>query len=145
MRITIGFVIGFAVLSVAAAAQETRPVPKDSLRVTVPGCTKGAVFTAAAKTEDQLGRADIPEGARLRMNAPKKLMAEIKAHEGEMIQVTGLMKKGQYNETGVPLGGGVRVTPGNGGVSVGRPSPTSGSVNYIDIESWQPAAGNCPR
>ena len=145
MRITIGLVISVDVLSVPAVAQETRPVPKDSLRVTVPGCTKGAVFTAAAKTEDQLGRADIPEGARLRMNAPKKLMGEIKAHEGEMIQITGLMKKGQYNETGVSLGGGVRVTPGSGGVSVGRPSPTSGGVNYIDIESWQPAAGNCPR
>jgi hypothetical protein len=78
------------------------------------------------------------------MNAPKKLLAEIKAHEGQMIQVTGLMKKGQPNETGIAVGGGVRVTPGLGGVSAGRPSPTVGSVNYIDIESWQPAAGNCP-
>jgi len=144
MRLIAATVAVAAALSAPAGAQETKPVPKDSMRVTVPGCTKGSVFTAAAKTEDQLGRADIPEGARLRMNGPKKLMAEIKAHEGEMIQVTGLMKKGQYNETGIPVGGGVRVTPGAGGVSVGRPSPAVGGVNYIDIESWQPAAGNCP-
>jgi hypothetical protein len=78
------------------------------------------------------------------MNAPKKLMAEIKAHEGEMIQITGLMKKGQYGETGIAVGGGVRITPGVGSISGGRPSPTVGPVNYIDVESWQPAAGNCP-
>jgi hypothetical protein len=144
MRLIAAAVAVAAALSAPAGAQETKPVPKDSMRVTVPGCTKGSVFTAAAKTEDQLGRADIPEGARLRMNAPKKLMAEIKAHEGQMIQITGLMKKGQYNETGIPVGGGVRITPGSGGVSVGRPSPTVGSVNYVDIESWQLAAGDCP-
>ena len=144
MRLIAAAVAVAAALSAPAGAQETKPVPKDSMRVTVPGCSKGAVFTAAAKTEDQLGRADIPEGTRLRMNGPKKLMADIKAHEGQMIQITGLMKQGQYNETGIPVGGGVRVTPGSGGVSVGRPSPTVGSVNYVDIESWQLAAGDCP-
>ena len=144
MRITTAVIVALAVSGSVLSAQEPKPVPKDSMRVTVPGCTKGSVFTAAAKTEDQLGRADIPEGTRLRMNAPKKLMAEIKAHEGQRIQITGLMKKGQYNETGIPVGGGVRVTPGSGGVSVGRPSPTVGSVNYVDIESWQLAAGDCP-
>jgi hypothetical protein len=144
MRITTAVIVALAVSGSVLSAQEPKPVPKDSMRVTVPGCTKGSVFTAAAKTEDQVGRADIPEGTRLRMNAPKKLMAEIKAHEGQMIQITGLMKKGQYNETGIPVGGGVRVTPGSGGVSVGRPSPTVGSVNYVDIESWQIAPGDCP-
>jgi hypothetical protein len=144
MRITTAVIVALAVSGSVLSAQEPKPVPKDSMRVTVPGCTKGSVFTAAAKTEDQVGRADIPEGTRLRMNAPKKLMAEIKAHEGQMIQITGLMKKGQYNETGIPVGGGVRVTPGSGGVSVGRPSPTVGSVNYVDIESWQLAPGDCP-
>ena len=144
MRIVTPLVLALVVSSLPLVAQETKKVPKDSMRVTVPGCTKGSVFTAAARTEDQLGRADIPEGARLRMNGPKKLMAEIKAHEGQMVQITGLMKKGQYNETGIPIGGGVRITPGAGSVSAGRPSPVVGSVNYIDIESWQPAAGNCP-
>ena len=130
-------------MSISLAAQEKK-IPKDSFRVTVPGCTKGMVFTAGPRTEDQPGRLDVPEGIHLRMNGPKKLIGEIRAHEGQMIQITGLMKKGQYNETGIPVGGGVRVTPGAGGVSVGRPSPSVGGVNYIDIESWQPAAGNCP-
>jgi len=143
MRNTAALLVALVVSATALVAQE-KPVPKDSTRVTVPGCTKGAVFTAGARTEDQVGRSDIPEGMHLRMNAPKKLMAEIKAHEGQMIQITGLMKKGQNNETGIAVGGGVRVTPGVGSVSAGRPSPSVGGVNYIDVESWQPAAGNCP-
>ena len=144
MRITAAVItVAIVMLSGPLVAQETK-VPKDSQRVTIPGCVKGYVFTAGPKTEDQVGRSDVPEGMHLRMIGAKKMMSEIKAHEGQMIQITGLMKKGQYNETGVPIGGGVRVTPGSGGVSVGRPSPVVGSVNYIDIESWQPAAGNCP-
>jgi hypothetical protein len=147
MRITSSLLVALVMSAGALVAQE-KPVPKDSMRVTVPGCSKGSVFTAAPRTEDQVGRADIAEGTRLRMNAPKKLMADIKAHEGQMIQITGLMKKGQYNQTGIPVGGGVRVTPGIGGggvgVGAGRPSPTVGGVNYIDVESWQPAPGDCP-
>ena len=145
MRTTAALLVAFAVGATTLGAQE-KPVPKDSMRVTVIGCAKGAAFTAGPRTEAQVGRADIPEGTRLRMNASKKLRGEIKAHEGEMIQVTGLMKKGQYREPGIPVGGGVRVGPGGGGVGVGvgRPSPEVGGVNYIDVESWQPAAGSCP-
>jgi len=131
------------VLSVSLAAQEKK-VPKDSFRVTVPGCTKGMVFTAGPRTEDQPGRLDIPEGIHLRMNGPKKVIAEIRAHEGQMIQVTGLMKKGQYNQQGVAIGGGVRVIPGTGGPAGNRPAVGTEAVNYIDVESWQPAPGSCP-
>jgi len=146
MRLITALSLVIAITGIAYAQE--KKVPKDSMRVTVSGCTKGSVFTAGPRTEDQIGRADIPEGIHLRMNAPRKLRDDIKAHEGQMIRITGLMKKGQYNEQGIPVGGGVRVTPGvgNGGVSVGagRPSPTVGSINYIDVESWQPAAGDCP-
>ena len=43
-----------------------------------------------------------------RMNGPKKMMAEMKAHEGSRVEITGLMKKGQYRPDGISLGGGVR-------------------------------------
>jgi hypothetical protein len=130
-------------MSATLVAQEKK-IPKDSIRVTVPGCTKGYVFTAGPRTEDQPGRLDVPEGIHLRMNGPKKLLSEIKVHEGEMIQITGLMKKGQYNQQGVSLGGGIRVVPGTGGPAGNRPAVGTESVNYIDVESWQPAPGGCP-
>jgi len=130
-------------LSAPLVAQEKK-IPKDSFRVTVPGCTKGMVFTAGPRTEDQPGRLDVPEGIHLRMNGPKKLIAEIREHEGQMIQITGLMKKGQYSQQGFPIGGGVRVIPGTGGAVGSRPTVGTEGVNYIDVESWQPAPGDCP-
>jgi len=58
-----------------------------------------------------------------------------------MIEITGLMKKGQYKE-GVNIGGGVRISPGT--------SPTSGSIGnttpsqiMIDVESWRQVDGAC--
>jgi hypothetical protein len=143
MKLTMVIAATTLVLSVSLAAQEKK-IPKDSFRVTVPGCTKGMVFTAGPRTEDQPGRLDVPEGIHLRMNGPKKLIAEIRAHEGEMIQVTGLMKKGQYNQQGIAIGGGVRVIPGTGGPVGNRPTVGTEAVNYIDVESWQPAPGSCP-
>ena len=143
MKLTLVIAAMSLVLSVSLAAQEKK-VPKDSFRVTVPGCTKGMVFTAGPRTEDQPGRLDVPAGIHLRMNGPKKVIAEIRAHEGQMIQVTGLMKKGQYNQQGVSIGGGVRVIPGSGGPVGNRPTVGTEAVNYIDVESWQPAPGSCP-
>ena len=107
-------VIVALVMSSRPDAQETKPVPKDSERVSIPGCTKGYVFTAGRRTLDEPGNFEIPEGMHLRMNGPKQLMSEIKAHEGSMIVITGLMRKGQYLD-GVSIGGGVRVGPAPNG------------------------------
>src|SRR5947207_15194581 len=107
---TVSVIAVVAVLSAGLAAQERKPVPKDSVRVSVPGCTKGYVFTVGKRTVDEPGSVSIPEGTHYRMNGPKKLMAEIKAHEGSMIELTGLTMKGQYLPGGTPIGGGVRVS-----------------------------------
>ncbi len=136
------------VSAVSVTAQETKKVPKDSVRVTVPGCTKGYVFTAGPKKEDQVGRNGVPEGIHLRMNGPKKVINDIKAHEGSMVEITGLMKKGQYAGTGINVGGGVRVGPtgppvAGTGIGVVR-GPVDEGVNYIDVESWRPIVGDCP-
>ena len=108
--VVVGVIAALSALSGPLVAQETKPVPKDSVRVFVPGCTKGYIFTAGPRTTDEPGNFEIPQGMHLRMNAPKKMMAEIKAQEGSMIELTGLMKKGQYND-GINIGGGVRIAP----------------------------------
>ena len=118
-------------------------MPKDSVRVLIPGCTKGFIFTAGRRTQEEPGSADIPEGMHLRMNGPKKLIAEIKAHEGSMIVITGLMKKGQHKPDGAGVGGGVRVAPGQASTG-GSLGPASVSQTLIDVEGWRPAEGNCP-
>jgi hypothetical protein len=145
MRAAVAVAIGVTSIAVLAA-QETKPVPKDSVRVYVTGCTKGRVFTAGPRMEDPPSNLEIREGMHLRMNGPKKLMEEIKAHEGSMmVGITGLMKKGQYAPGGVSIGGGVRIGP--------VPSPSGPSVGIgnsgveqasIDVEGVRPVAGRCP-
>ena len=144
MRTVAVITIAVGVLSGLLVAQEKKPVPKDSVRVFVPGCTKGFIFTAGRRTEDEPGSLVIPEGMHLRMNGPKKMMAEIKAHEGSMIEITGLMKKGQYKPGGVGIGGGVRIEPGP--VSAGGSLSGNPGVNQllVDVEGWRPIVGACP-
>ncbi|MGC4085413.1 MAG: hypothetical protein QM736_25655 [Vicinamibacterales bacterium] len=147
MRLVAAMLVA-VVPALVASAQEQKPVPKDSVRVYVPGCARGYIFTAAAPTEDRPGGSPIPEGTRLRMNGPKKIMTEIKGNEGTRIELTGLMKRGQVGPEGVNIGRGVRVTPGTGGPSAtlggGMGSPTAGQIQ-IDVEGWRAVPGDCPR
>ena len=144
MRIAIVFAIALAVSSELLVAQETKPVPKDSVRVLIPGCTKGYIFTAGRRTVDEPGSVDVPLGMHFRMNGPKKMLAEIKAHEGSMIEITGVMKKGQYKPDGVGIGGGVRITPGAAPPAGSLSANPTGSQTFLDIEAWRPIEGDCP-
>jgi len=135
-------ILTMAAAGAALVAQEPKPVPKDSERVTVSGCVKGYIFTAGPTIGDLPDRHAIPEGMHIRMNGPKKLIAEIDDYKDSMISITGLMKKGQFDPRGVGLGGGVRVSPGanpGGGVS----ASVGGNVASIDVEGWSPAVGKC--
>lgn len=145
MKTTWMFIVAVALAAAVAGAQEPKPVPKDSVRVLVPGCSKGYIFTAGARTEDQPGGTAVPPGMHLRMAGPKALLAEIKAHEGSRIEITGLMKRGQQLPGGVGIGGGVRVGPGPsaGSGTIGIGSPGGGQV-IIDVEGWRRIAGDCP-
>ncbi len=131
-----------AMSAVPAVAQDVKPVPKGSVRVSIPGCSRGYVFTTGPRTADEAGSADVPDGLRLRMNGPKTLINEIKAHEGSMVVVTGTMKEGQFRPGGVGLGGGVRVGP-SGGPGGALGNPIANQI-MIDVEGWRPSVGNCP-
>jgi hypothetical protein len=139
------FLVAAALVAPLLRAQERKPVPKDSARVFVPGCSKGYVFTAGTRTEDQPGGTVVPEGVHLRMNGPKKLISEIKGQEGSRIEITGLVKRGQFLD-GVNVGGGVRISggpaPNGGGASVG--ANIGGGQIAIDVEGWRRISGDCP-
>ena len=139
MRTTTAIITAL-MLSAPLVAQEKKKVPSDSVRVSIPGCTKGYIFTAGPRTLEEPGNFEIREGMHLRMNGPKQLLNEIKAHEGSMIELTGLMKKGQFNE-GVNIGGGIRISPGPNGVGGGM-SPATNQIQ-IDVEGWRQIEGAC--
>src|SRR5437868_2553151 len=89
-----------AALGAPLVAQEGKPVPKDSMRVFIPGCTKGRVFTAGPRTVDQPGRTEVPPGMHLTMSGPKAMLKKIADHKESMVEITGLIKKGELDQPG---------------------------------------------
>lgn len=126
-------------------AQETKPVPKDSLRISIPGCAKNAVFTTGKRTVDEPGTLDVAEGVHMHMNGSKKVMADIKAHQATMIEITGIVRRSDLDPGGISLGKGVTIKPG--------PAPSGSTMGgvplasqiQIDVESWRQIPGECPR
>lgn len=133
-----------ALLAGPVAAQERKPVPTDSVRVFVAGCAKGYVFTASGRADDRPAGSVVPEGTHLRLSGPKKLIGEIKAREGDRLEIIGLIRKGQVARDGVGIGIG-------GGRMSGGPPVASGSIRLgfgagrivIDVEGWRRIAGEC--
>jgi hypothetical protein len=132
------------VLAFAAplVAQEPKPVPKDSMRVSIPGCARGYAFTVARRSAGEPTSMSVPEGTHFRMNGPKKTMGEIKANEGTMIEVTGLVRRDDLRPSGVNLGG-VRIVGRASGGSLSS-SPMGGQI-ALDVESWRAIPGGCPK
>jgi hypothetical protein len=127
---------------------QEREVPKDSLRLSIPGCANNRRFIVAERPGHEPVRSDIRAGRRFRLNGKKDLLAEIKQRDGTMIEVTGLVRKMDFAERGIGMAGG-RVRIGGalprarmGGADVGRDPDYQEIV--IDVESWRPLPESCP-
>ena len=134
---------------VGVSAQETeKKVPKDSTRISIPGCSKGSAFVVTASPEAERTSTEIATGRRFRLTGQKSLLNEIKAHEGTIIEVTGIIKKSDLNGPGgISLGGGrVRIGGGPPQDPVGGVghAPQSGNAT-LDVEGWRPLGESCPR
>jgi hypothetical protein len=103
------------------------------------------VFTVGRDPEHDESISPVELGTKVRLEGDKKVLAEVKKHEGSMVVVTGLMKQSDVVQPGVGLAGGrVRVTPvmpsPNGRVAVdpGPPPP------ILDVESYRLLNASCP-
>ncbi len=144
MKILAPALVALALASAPLFAQEPKPVPKDSVRLSIPGCAHGYVFTTGPRTADRPGTADLPDGMHLRMNGPKKLMTAIRLHQASMIEITGIIKKSDLRPGGVGIGG-VLIMPGRDepGGSLSN-TMVGGGRTSIDVEGWRQIVGNCP-
>jgi hypothetical protein len=134
-----------ATLTVGAAAQETKDVPSDSALVSLNGCAKDRNFIVGERREDQPGTLEIAPGRRFRMEGPKKLMNDIKAHQRTAMQVTGLIRKNDVAPQGVAVAGG-RVRIGGAAMPqdpVASASMTAYNQAIIDVRSWKALTGEC--
>jgi hypothetical protein len=135
-----------------ALAQEgqDKPVPKDSERLVVTGCLKGRVLTVARNpTEggEVLSGRDVV-GRSFRLAGPKDLMRQVKEHDGDFVEVTGLVKK---NDLEAPSGmriGNTKVTIGLGAGYDPNRRPTGvdpqQAVSIMDITAFGFITNSCP-
>jgi hypothetical protein len=104
------------------------------------------VFTVGRDPEHESHGIVLEEGMKIRLEGAKQPLADIKAHEGSMVEITGLMKQSEVVQPGIGLGGGkVRIAPvmpqGRGPNSglAGAPPPV------FDVESYRLLNSSCPK
>jgi hypothetical protein len=127
-----------------AAAQE-KPVPRDSRRITIPGCVRGSTFiTGIPKSHETTP--GVQEGQRYRLTAKKGVLKDMEKQKASMIEVTGLVRAGA-EPGGISIAGG-RVRIGGAMPRDPRGSDISRDPRYnetvLDVESWQPLPDACP-
>jgi hypothetical protein len=140
-------VLATAVAPLAAQQEGEKPkVPKDSVQVTVLGCLKGRVLTAADVRQPDVSSGPVVRQRAFRVAGKKDVMKDIKANDGQRVEVVGLIKKSALTERGMKFKGG-RVVVG-GGTSMGSsgtmhgPDPAENTV-VMDVASVQALGGSC--
>ena len=97
--------------------------------------------------EHEPTQADIAPGRRFRLSGPKDVLADIKKHEGVLIEVTGLIRKNALKGPGGigVAGGRVRIGAGVPQSPTGDPSHTLTSYEQpvLDVEGWRQLGENC--
>lgn len=143
-RTTLVLIACMASSSLLLAQQQERPVPKDSTRLSIAGCAHGRVFTVGRDPNLETHSVELEEGMKLRLEGNKKALDDIKAHEGSMVEITGLMKKSEVVQPGIGVAGGkVRITPVS---PMGRNTYDPGpQVPVVDVESYRLLNSSCPK
>jgi hypothetical protein len=108
--------------------------------LSIAGCARGRVFTVRRDPNSESLGFQLEEGMKIRLEGQKKALEDIKAHEGAMVELTGLMKQSDTVQPGVGLGGSVRITPVMpNGRGMAPPTPV------LDVETWRPLNSSCPK
>ena len=146
MRTTLFVGLVFAFTLARVAAQE-KPLPKDEVRVQIPGCAYNRTFISGSSPKGEPVGA-IKEGRRFKMNGAKDMLADIKKQEPSMIEITGRIRRADLDDTrGIDVGGGVRVGGGRpqAPVGAGAGGPALGyNEVIIDVESFRLLPDRCP-
>lgn len=134
------------------SAQERQP-PKDSTRISVVGCTDGRSLIARDRGAVEPMSTPISPGRRFRLSASKDVLAAIRERQGNVIEVTGLVKLSQFSPAppGMPIGKRGRIRIGGGTINrdprQGHPQrdPLVNETNetVMAVESWRPLPERC--
>src|SRR3954447_25570822 len=86
-----------AVLGAAGLEAQEKPLPKNEVRVQIPGCAYNRTFlSGTSPAGEPVG--GIKEGRRFKMAASKELLAEIKNQTPSMIEITGRIRQADLDD-----------------------------------------------
>ncbi len=140
------------ILAVALSGQEPeKKVPADSLEIVANGCLKGRVFTATGqRTDENVSRGPDVTGRSFRLSGPKAVMSSVKAQDGHLVEIVGLVRKSALpdNAPGARIGNTRVVIGGN----PQRSDPTSmqarsmpvGNYVVMDVTAVRYLSDDCP-
>ena len=141
MQALVSAILLFAVAHLAAAQE--RPIPRDSTRISIPGCAKNRAFIVDEPAGREIAATGIQPGRRFRLSGPRRVLDDIKKREGTMVEITGLVRKSDLAGTGgvTLLGGRVRI-----GGTAPRDAVRDPMYNQvvIDVEGFQLLPDRCP-
>ena len=133
-------------VSLAAQSPESKPVPKDSVRIATNGCLKGRVFKATAPASRETDVVSGPDvsGRSFRLSGPRAVMDDVKKHDGHLVTVVGLVRKSALmdNQPGARVGNTRIVIGSPRSMDPGSRPPLPG-VAVMDISSVQFLAEEC--
>jgi hypothetical protein len=146
--------LGVLLVPLAAAAgqdqrpPETKPVPSGSVEIATTGCLKGRVFTATEPPEESMRKGPTVTGRSFRLAGSKELMNVVKTHDGDLVQVVGIVRQVDLRSPGPST------TVGNTRVTVGAPrtgdpmqsarQPISNGIAVMDATSVRFLSDTCP-
>ena len=143
------FVLSLLLALAPSAQQESKPIPKDSVEISTPGCLKGRVFTATAPREGELTRngPDVT-GRHFRVSGRREISDLIKRYNGQLVEVVGVVLKGALTEygTGMKVGKGARVVIGapRGDPSRANMNSMTPSMPVMDVTAVRYLSDKCP-
>ncbi len=138
--------VALAILQGTPAIGQEGKIPKDSARISIPGCSKNRSFVVVRPTAPhEPVRSEIAPGRRFRLNGKKELIEDIKKHEGSMIEVTGLVRTAQLAGRGGVMVGGAQISggPPRAPMTSNARSDSGYDEVIIDVESWRLMTDAC--
>jgi hypothetical protein len=141
-------VLSFFLAALAAPAQqESKPVPKDSVEISTPGCLKGRVFTATPQPAGELTRKgpDVT-GRHFRVSGSREVTDLLKRFNGQLVEVVGVVLKGALADygTGMKVGKGVTIGAPRGDPSHTNMNSMTPSMPVMDVTAVRFLSDSCP-
>jgi len=138
-------------LSLLSAAAQEKTTKEGTTALVVTGCLKGRVFTVTRNPEETGAVVTGPDvvGRSFRLAGPKDVMGEVKEHDGDLVEMAGLVRSSDLaGPPGVKVGNtriAIGVSPtGPDRMRAGGQRDPFANVIVMDVTALRFISDSCP-